>query len=201
VIGRLRGCLVRKRPTGMTLDVGGVGYELLIPLSTFETLPEAGEEVSIVTHLHVREDVLQLYGFATEQDRELFRILIGVSGVGPKLALSVLSGLRAAEFRDVVATGDVARLRLVPGIGKRTAERLVVELKDRLGITDAPARKAEVTALGITPEIYDDAVATMTTLGYTPVVAQRAVRDAVDRLGAQAALEEIVREALRALTR
>jgi Holliday junction DNA helicase RuvA len=201
LIGRLHGRLVRKRPTGMTVDVGGVGFELLVPLSTYESLPAAGEEVSVVTHLHVREDVLQLYGFATDADRELFRLLIAVSGVGPKLALAVLSGLRATEFRDVVAAGDVARLRLVPGIGKRTAERLVVELKDRLGLTDAPVRKAEVAALGLPPEVYDDAVATLTTLGYTSHVAQRAVREAVDGLGAQAALEQLVREALRRLTR
>jgi Holliday junction DNA helicase RuvA len=197
MIGALRGQLAVKRPTEILVEVGGVGYEALVPISTSEKLPAVGESVTLITHLHVREDALQLFAFATPAERETFRLLIGVSGIGPKLALAVLSGLSVAQFRDAMSTKDTERLRRIPGIGKRTAERLLVELRDRMGLDaieegggGAPA------ALGCPAAVYNDAVATLVALGYTTQMARRAVEAAVADRGADASVEDLVRGAL-----
>lgn len=197
MIGRLRGRLLEKRPTELVVEVAGTGYEASIPVSTYAQLPRVGEEVTLITHLHVREDLLQLYAFASAAERRLFRTLIGVSGVGPKLALAVLSGLSVADFGATVAAGDADRLRAIPGIGKRTAERLVVELRDRLETAGAAAPEASgVPAGACDPVTFRDAVATLSALGYAPAAARQAARRALEKTGPGPALEELVRRAL-----
>jgi len=200
MIGRLRGQLVEKRPTELLLDVGGIGYEALIPLSTFAKLPEVGDQVTLITHLHVREDLLQLYAFAAATERRLFRLLLTVSGIGPKLALAILSGLSVAQFQEAVTASDAERLQAIPGVGKRTAERLVVELRDRLSADDVSAQDAATAAaLGCSGATLRDAVATLTTLGYSTAAAQRATRRALKELGHDPELEQLIRSALGVL--
>jgi Holliday junction DNA helicase RuvA len=196
MIGALRGQLAVKRPTEILVEVGGVGYEALVPISTSEKLPAVGESVTLITHLHVREDALQLFAFATPAERETFRLLIGVSGIGPKLALAVLSGLSVAQFRDAMSTKDTERLRRIPGIGKRTAERLLVELRDRMGLDAIEESGGAPAALGCPAVVYNDAVATLVALGYTTQMARRAVEAAVADRGADASVEDLVRGAL-----
>ena len=150
MIGRLEGVLIEKTPEAVVLDVHGVGYELRVPLSTFFELPDEGKTVRLRVHTHVREDAFLLFGFGTELERGLFRLLLGASGVGPKLALAILSGLSAERLIAALRAGDLAALVGIPGVGKKTAERMVVELRDRVG-----ARVAQVQerALGLRPDI------------------------------------------------
>ncbi|CAL1241865.1 Holliday junction branch migration protein RuvA [Candidatus Methylocalor cossyra] len=188
MIGFLRGVLVAKRPPSLVLDVGGVGYEVDAPLSTFYGLPDLGEEVTLYTHLAIREDAHHLFGFASEAERALFRTLIKVSGVGAKLALTILSGLSAAEFQRCVEAQDTARLVRLPGVGKRTAERLIVELRDRLPEA-AGARRSEAD-----PNPLEDAVAALIALGFKPAEADALVR----KVPAQGKpIEEVIRLALQ----
>ena len=143
MIAHVRGRLVRKEPQEAVVDVGGVGYRVAIPLSTFYRIGEAGDEVSLLTHTHVREDTLALFGFLTPGEQALFERLIAVSGVGPKLALSILSGIEAPDLVSALRTSDVARLTRIPGVGKKTAERLVLELKDKVqNLASAEAARA-----------------------------------------------------------
>jgi holliday junction DNA helicase RuvA len=196
VIGRLRGELVYKRPPQLMLDVGGVGYELDAPMSTFYELPAVGAAVTLFTHLAVREDAQVLYGFAREQERSLFRSLLKVTGVGPRMALAILSGMEAGRFAQCIGQGDEDALIRVPGIGRKTAQRLIVEMRDRLdGLAALP------TVSGKAPTIGDsgggalaDAVSALVALGYKPVDAQRMAKG-VDT-GATTA-EAIIRAALR----
>jgi len=193
VIGRLRGVLVRKEPPALLVEAGGVGYELEAPMTTFYDLPAVGEAVTLYTHLVVREDAHLLYGFARESQRALFRGLLKVNGVGPRVALAVLSGLTDQEFVRCIGEEDVARLTQVPGIGRKTAERLIVEMRDKL----APVPEAPVTAAGAPPAAADpvsEAVSALVALGYKPQEAARAVR-AVSAKGL--ATEEIIRQALK----
>lgn len=159
MIGFLRGHLVSRRPPVLTLDVGGVGYEIEAPLSTFSALPEQAGEVMLHTHLAIRDDSQHLYGFATEEERRLFRALIRTSGVGAKLALAILSGLTVAEFSQAVSTRDATTLQRLPGVGRKTAERLLVEMADRLDVTVA------VPAGGDT---LGEAASALAALGYKP---------------------------------
>ncbi|WP_018955061.1 Holliday junction branch migration protein RuvA [Thioalkalivibrio sulfidiphilus] len=178
MIGRLRGELVSKQPPFLLLDVQGVGYEIEAPLSTFYDLPEPGGQVTLHTHLHVREDAHVLYGFASESERALFRSLIKVSGVGAKMALAILSGMTASEFSRCVLDGDVASLVRLPGIGRKTAERLVVEMRDRLGSLPAAAPLIggkPVAAAVSAPDPVSDAVSALVSLGYKPQEASRLV--------------------------
>jgi len=199
VIGRLRGTLVSKQPPWLLVDVNGVGYEVEAPMSTFYDLPMAGEEVILHTHLAVREDAHTLYGFGSEQERTLFRRLIKVNGVGAKLALALLSGMSAAEFARCVEEDDVAALTRLPGIGKKTAERLIVEMRDKLGDTEAavklPGGKAAPAAAA---NPVEDAVSALVALGYKPNEASRMVRN-VESDGLPS--EEIIRLALQAAVR
>ena len=195
MIGRLHGILLEKQPPQLLLDVGGVGYEVSAPMTTFYELPETGNEITLHTHLAVREDAHVLYGFLREQDRLLFRTLIKVSGVGPKLALAILSGMSADEFAGLVQIGDSAALTKLPGVGKKTAERLVVEMKDRLkdwqGVTIAPETSSVVPA----KNTVKDAVSALVSLGYKPQEASRMVSQ-VESDGLSS--EEMIRLALRA---
>ncbi len=179
MIGRLRGRVLSRQPPFLLLDVNGVGYEIEAPMSTFYVLPEGDAEVTLHTHLAVREDAHVLYGFAREADRTLFRALLKVSGVGGKMALGVLSGMTAEEFSQAVQTGDLAALTRLPGVGKKTAERLVVEMRDKLGTIGLPAASggAIPSAPSPAPAAADqDAVSALIALGYRAPEASRMVR-------------------------
>ena len=195
MIGRLHGVLLHKEPPALLVDVGGVGYELEAPMTTFYELPAVGEKVTLYTHLVVREDAHLLYGFAREAQRRLFRALLKVNGVGPRVALAVLSGLSDEEFTRCVADEDIARLTKVPGIGRKTAERLVIEMRDKLPADVATAAPATDTAS--TPaDPVSEAVSALVALGYKPNEASRAVRG-VSAKGLSA--EEIIRQALKGM--
>ncbi|RME34696.1 MAG: Holliday junction branch migration protein RuvA [Gammaproteobacteria bacterium] len=198
MIGRLRGVLLEKRPPWLLLECAGVGYEVEAPMSTFYHLPGTGEEVVLHTHLQVRDDAHLLYGFASEAERGLFRDLLKVSGVGAKMALAVLSGMTADEFALCIQEGDVARLTSLPGIGKKTAERLIVEMRDRLGEVPGAGATLAGGADGPAPDPVADAVSALIALGYKPQEASRQVR-ALDTDGLDS--ETIIRLALKAMVR
>ncbi|MGA9031099.1 MAG: Holliday junction branch migration protein RuvA, partial [Sulfuricaulis sp.] len=188
--------LLRKEPPALMLDVGGVGYELEAPMTTFYELPAVGERVTLYTHLVVREDAHLLYGFVREAQRRLFRELLKVNGVGPRVALAVLSGLSDEEFSRCVAEEDIARLTKVPGIGRKTAERLVIEMRDKLP-KDIPMPASTTTAGPVAPgDPVSEAVSALVALGYKPNEASRAVRSASTK-GLSA--EEIIRQALKGM--
>jgi len=198
----LHGTLVEAQPGWATVEVHGVGYEVLIPHSSFDRLPAAGSEIRLLTHLAIREDAHQLYGFASPAERDLFRLLIHtVSGIGPKLALNVLSGMSVAGFAAAVATGDFKSLASISGVGRKTAERIVVELKDKLGglAGGAPAAGNAVPPAGTSSgdRRLDDAVSALMALGYKGADATTAVRAALAMLGASASVEQLVRSALK----
>ncbi len=197
MIGRLRGILLEKRPPWLLLEVHGVGYELEASMNTFFRLPEVGSEVTLHTHLVVREDAQLLYGFLEGRERTLFRALIKVSGIGARLALAILSGMDSDSFVRCVNEGDVAALTRLPGIGKKTAERLIVEMRDRLA--DWTGIPGAVTLPGGAPgpgTPVEDAVSALIALGYKPQEASRAVKAvAADGLSS----EEIIRRALRGM--
>lgn len=204
MIGRLTGTLALKHPPGLLIDVGGVGYELEAPLSTFYELPEVGTQVTLFTHVVVREDAHLLFGFARESERRLFRTLLKVSGVGAKMALAVLSGMSADDFARSIETNDVTALTRLPGIGRKTAERLVVEMRDRLEDTDLraalPAAPGEPAAADTAApaDPVADATRALVALGYRPAEASRMIRG-IDSAGL--ATEDIIRHALRAVVR
>lgn len=196
MIGRIHGRLVSKLPPQLLVDVGGVGYEIEAPMSTFYNLPAVGETVTLHTHLTVREDAHLLFGFGSQAEKSLFRELIKVSGVGPKLALAVLSGVGVEEFWDSARNGDAARLTKLPGVGRKTADRLIVEMRDRAGgFTDSPAGFNGVT---VPSSPLQDAKHALAALGYKPAEIQR-LTDAVHR--EDMSTEQIIQEALRRAVR
>lgn len=212
MIGRLQGTLHELTPERVVLDVGGVGYDVHISLQTFYALAGQQERpVHLAIHTHVRDDVLALYGFGDPDERELFRALIAVSGIGPRVALAILSGLPAAEFRRVVAEGDRARLQKVPGVGKKTAERVLLELGDRMRKLAAAGAGDEVPAArrgdasgGDGSPVRSDAISALLNLGYPDDRARRAVDAAMTDPGGsgdERALEDVLRDALRHLAR
>ena len=190
----LSGTLMHKSPASIVVEVAGVGYGLTVPLSTFEKLPAEGEQVRLLTHLHVRDDVMRLFGFATGEERELFRMLIGVSGIGPMLALAVLSGMSVDTIKQAVAAGDATLLKTIRGVGAKTAERMVLELRDPIGRLGVPIGGPGVSAGDRTAL---DAVAALVSLGYSRTKAEEAVALARKKCGADATIEELVREALK----
>lgn len=194
MIGRLTGRLAAKAPDHVLLDVGGVGYQVHIPLSTFYELPEAETPASLWIHTHVREDALALYGFLTERERTLFLLLLGVTGIGPRVALTVLSGIPPSELVAALRAQDVRRLVAVPGVGKKTAERMVLELAEKVASLpgEAPAKAPAAVAA-------DDVVSALVNLGYRKTEAERAV-EAATRSGAAADFGGFLKEALRRLT-
>jgi Holliday junction DNA helicase RuvA len=198
VITFLHGKLVESLPTQVTVDVNGVGYEALIPLSSFDKLPQAGQPVKLLTHFVVREDAHTLYGFISAAEREMFRLLINtVSGIGPKIALNVLSGISVTAFRGAVANGDVKLLSQISGVGKKTAERIVVELKDKVGVAGAWEAVSAQRALSAEDQKLNDAMLALIALGFKQIEAHEAVRKVQAMLGPQAAVEELVRGCLR----
>ena len=196
MIAHLRGDILRKSPQEVVVDVGGVGYRVLIPVSTFYRLGSEGDSVRLLVHTHVREDTLALFGSSTRGEQALFERLIEVAGVGPKLAVNILSGIEAAELADALRASDVARLTRIPGVGKKTAERLVVELKDKMPKVAATAETAETPAGG---GIKDDLTSTLVNLGYSRPEAEKGAERAVREAGA-APFEDLLRRALRTLS-
>ena len=197
MIAFLKGILIEALPTQVVIDVNGVGYEVLIPLSSFEKLPKSGDELTLLTHLAIRDDAHILYGFSTETERDLFRQLIRhVTGIGPKIALNVLSGTTPASFRAAVSNGDVKALSGISGVGKKTAERIVVELKDKLGDPEL-AELNGVKSASIEDQKIADAVAALEALGSKPKDAQEAIRMAITMLGPDKPVDELVRAALK----
>jgi len=199
VIAFLNGNLARALPTQAIVDVGGVGYEVLIPLSSYDKLPPAGQPVRLLTHLHVREDAHVLYGFMTAAERDLFRLLVNnVSGIGPKLALAVLSGMSVNNFKVAVVNSDVAALSKISGLGKKTAERIVLELKDKVGVTAAWEAASAAHAPTPEQERANEAVLALIALGYKQVEAHRIIRELQEKERDKSA-EELVKLALKQL--
>jgi Holliday junction DNA helicase RuvA len=202
VIAQLRGRIFEKHPNRLVVDVAGVGYEVFVPLSTFYGLGDPGADVALRIHTHVREDLIALYGFATQLEQELFERLIGIGGIGPKLALSVLSGIEPLELIRAIERGDVARLTAIPGVGKKTSERIVLELKDRLPRAQVVAAAAGVAASEV-PVVRDDVLSALVNLGYHRPLAERAVDAALKTLGSSpdAGFERMLKQALRELAK
>lgn len=204
MIAHLSGTLFQKQPSQIIIDVAGVGYEVTIPLSTFYELGEPGSQVSINIHTHVREDALQLFGFQTISEKDMFLKLTSVSGVGPKLAITILSGLPVMELVSAIRANDLGRLTAIPGVGRKTAERLVVELRDKLA-----AIQAEPTQTAATPErgaqkadsgVYEDTVAALVGLGYPRPVAERTVSVALSEEG-EMTIQAVLKRSLKKLSR
>ena len=202
MIARLRGRLSDKQPNRVIVDVNGVGYEVFVPLSTFYGLGEPGGDVALRIHTHVREDLLALYGFATTLEQDLFERLIAISGIGPKLALSVLSGLEPAELLRAIERGDVAKLTGIPGVGKKTSERIVLELKDRLPRAQVAPASPDAAA-STASALRDDVLSALVNLGYHRPLAEKAADAATKMLGssADAGFERVLKQALRELAR
>ncbi len=200
MIAQLTGTLLHVSPTEVVVGAGGVGYAVHIPLSTFDTLKGAGSEVTLFTHLHVREDALQLYGFATADEREIFKLLLSVSGIGPKTALAVLSGVRPADLRSLIQQGDASALTSLPGIGRKTAERLLVDLRDRIGKT--PAGIAATAGATDRSAMRNEALGALLSLGYAKPAAETAIRTALVGLeGKEYTLQTLLKTALQTLNR
>jgi Holliday junction DNA helicase RuvA len=198
----LQGKLVEALPTQVTVDVNGVGYEALIPLSSFDKLPSPGQPILLLTHLVVREDAHTLYGFMTGAERQMFRLLVAsVSGIGPKIALNILSGISVVALRGAVSGGDVKTLSSISGVGKKTAERIVIELKDKVGPAGAWEAGSAQRALSADDQKVNDAVLALIALGCKPADAHEAVRGARASLGADAGTDELVRAALKVVPR
>jgi Holliday junction DNA helicase RuvA len=199
MIALLRGTLLEKHPSRLILDVGGVGYDVQVPLSTFYVLGEPGGPISLRIHTHVREEVIALYGFATTLEQELFERLIGISGIGPKLALAVLSGIEPGELIKAIRLQDVARLMAIPGIGKKTAERIGLELKDRLPAALQTAGQAAIDAAP-DDQLRGDLLSALLNLGYQRAPAEKAIEKTL-RGSVDVGFEQALREVLRALMR
>lgn len=194
MIFSLKGLLIEKTPTRVVLDVGGVGYGVNVPLSTYERIGDVGGSLQLLTHLHVREDALDLYGFATLEEKELFELLILVSGIGPRLALGILSGSEVRSFAEAVASGNTSMLTTISGIGKKLAERIVVELKDKISVL-IHARE-RITPSGLEGPQFNDAILALVSLGVTRASAAKALKRVTSEAAGELTLEEMVRRAL-----
>lgn len=204
MIAYLAGKILAKHTTTVIIDVGGVGYEVNIPLSTFYDLGEAGAPIQLTIHTHVREDTLQLFGFKTLRERDIFLRLLSVSGVGPKLALTMLSGLSADELVGAIRSGDLVRLTRLPGVGKKTAERLVLELRDKIAeLASAETDTGTTTAppLANSPQtVREDVLSALVNLGYQKVAAEKALKTALAEHG-EASVQVLIRRSLQQLAR
>jgi Holliday junction DNA helicase RuvA len=198
MIAQLRGQLVDKRPNQIVVDVAGVGYQVFIPLSTFYALGELHQEVSLLVYTHVREDALALYGFVTAREKHFFELLLSASGVGPVLALKILSGMSVEELLPAVRAGDLARLTTIPGVGRKTAERIVVELRDKLAAMEAPERERAVPA-GRT-QVDADVISALVNLGYEQRAAEKAIEEGRRDAG-DIGFESLLRATLQTLSR
>lgn len=196
MIGHLTGKILTKKPTQVLLDVSGVGYVVNISINTFEKLPDEGQAASVHTYLAVREDALTLYGFSTESEKQMFELLISINGIGPKLAQGILSGIQIDELKHALKSGNLSRLIAVPGVGRKTAERMLLDLRDKV---DSVAGEKE-TPLLASFKIKDDAIAALTTLGYNQKNAEKVIRDILME-NPSIPLEDLVRQALSHLNK
>ncbi|MEA1928139.1 MAG: Holliday junction branch migration protein RuvA [Candidatus Auribacterota bacterium] len=199
MIEYLKGILVKSAPDFAVVEVNGLGYHLLIPISTYEKLPREGEEVLILSHLYVREDELTLYGFAREEERGLFRMLLGVSRIGPKVALGVLGGIPVSTFKNAVVAGDVDLLSTIHGIGRKTAERLILELKDKITLIPRLKEAAEEVELYRAEEKVDDVMRALLSLGYRQIQAHKALTAALSSAEPDWPVERLLKETLKGL--
>lgn len=195
MIGQLRGRLAEKRPNQLLVDVGGVGYLVQVPLSTYAALGELHTEVTLLIHTHVRDDVLALYGFVSAREKHFFELLLSASGVGPTLALKILSGMSVEELVPAIRGSDLARLTRIPGVGRKTAERMVVELKDKLEAVAVEPGKTAASPAGIEADV----ISALVNLGYDPRAAENAVVEAKREAGAEN-FEKLLRAALQVLS-
>ncbi len=206
MIAHLSGTLLVKQATSVIIDVGGVGYEVTIPLSTFYDLEDAGANVSLRIYTHVREDVLQLYGFKTARERELFLRLISISGIGPKLGIAMIGIMNADEMIAAIRTDNLARLTSIPGVGKKTAERIVIELRDKIAALSSPALEEEFAsqtgknARESEDAVREDALSALLNLGYQKAAAEKAINAAMQE-GGDLSVQVILRRCLRTLAR
>jgi Holliday junction DNA helicase RuvA len=194
MISYLHGRLAEKSPTEVTVDVNGVAYAVHIPLSTFEAIGEVGSEIKILTYLHFREDAMQLYGFATSAERDLFKLLISISGIGPRMAQGILSGISVNELKNFILHGNFTALMSIPGVGKKTAERLVVELRDKVGKLqyEVPAKEDKAATM------RSEALLALTSLGYARATAEKAIRAVLQESdGRGLTVEDLIKRALR----
>jgi Holliday junction DNA helicase RuvA len=192
MIAHLRGKLIEKEPSRVVIDANGVGYEVFVPLSTFTAMPNAGVEVSLDIHTHVREDIIALYGFSSKQERRVFEKLIGISGIGPRLAVTILSGGSIEGLVGAIRKGDLGRLTSIPGVGKKTAERIVIELRDKLkDFAEGPAKSTVET----------DVLSALENLGYSHPIAEAAMNRALDGHEEAAAFDVIFKRTLQILTK
>jgi Holliday junction DNA helicase RuvA len=194
----LTGKISEKTPTAVILDVNGIGYEVRVSLSTFSSLPNLGETAKLFTHFVVREDAQLLYGFATEEEREAFRLLISVSGIGPKLAITLLSGVTLPELKRAIQEKNIPVLTAISGIGQKTAERVIIELKDKIGKAEVSAGKEITHDASVSDQMVEDSVLALVSLGYTKQKAKEAVQKTLKAmLGKKPSVEEIIRMALK----
>ncbi len=194
MIGFISGKIISKKPTQVLVDVNGVGYLINISINTFEKISDEGEQISLFTYLSVKEDSLTLFGFSNESEKQMFELLISVNGIGPKLAQSILSGIQVNELKFAISGGNISRIIAVPGIGKKTAERLLLDLRDKV---DAVSEGKET---GVSFKVKDDAVAALTSLGYNSKTADKVVRDILSDKP-NATVEEVIRMALSYLSK
>ncbi|HEX9146980.1 MAG TPA: Holliday junction branch migration protein RuvA [Candidatus Binatia bacterium] len=197
MIAQLSGTLAQKMPGEVVVDVGGVGYQIYIPLSVFYSMPEIGAPVSLYIHTHLREDALQLFGFQEPRDKQIFMLLNGVAGIGPKLAVNILSGISTDELAQAIRDGDQLRLVSIPGVGRKLAERMLVELRDKL--TALRTQPTESATSGKGPQLMQDAVSALVNLGYRQAEVEKNVRDAL-HAGKQS-LEDVIKDVLRRMSR
>ena len=207
MIAHLSGTLLSKQPTAAIIDVGGVGYEVAIPVSTFYELGENGSPAQLRVYTHVSQDAIRLYGFKTARERELFLQLISVNGVGPALAIKLLSGMNADEMIAAIRTNNLVRLVAIPGVGRKTAERLVVDLRDKIAALSSPAleeefaAKAAAAGVASSPDsMRDDAMSALANLGYQRAAAEKAIKNAIDE-GGELSVEVVLRRSLRSLAK
>ena len=194
----LTGKIAEKTPVAVILDVNGIGYEVRVSLSTFSSLPNLGETVKLFTHFVVREDAQLLYGFATEEEREAFRLLISISGIGPKLAITLLSGVTLPELKRAIQEKNVPVLTAISGIGQKTAERVIIELKDKIGKAEVSAGKELIHDASVSDQMVEDSVSALVSLGYTKQKAKEAIQKTLKAmLGKKPSVEEIIRSALK----
>lgn len=197
MIGYIEGKLSVKTPALIVIDVGGVGYEMHISLTTYNQISKIGEKLKIFTYLYVREDKLNLYGFATEDEKEFFKTLISISGIGPSVAIRILSAIKVDRFKAAVVNEDVEILTTIPGIGKKTAQRIIVELKDKIGVlTD----REKSYLIGKDPEersVINDSISALVSLGYSRAIAQRAVDRVLAGTKEEIKIEELIRKSLK----
>ena len=199
MIAHIQGRLHFKSPENLIIDVDGIGYQVHVPLTTFYELPDIGNTVALHIHTHVREDALQLYGFQAQEEKALFVRLMGVAGIGPRLAVNILSGISPAELAECLGQGNLARLISIPGVGRKTAERIMVEMRDKLPALAADRDIALSVKNAADEAVMNDAISALVNLGYKKGVARKAIDEAIKRLEGELNLESLLKESLRAL--